>query len=1687
MGRLFTFNLLFILLFFLAAKSNLTAQTLTEPFSYSAGDNIGSNSTTTSGGVNNNWTTHSNTSGNSATINVIASSLSYPGLASSTGNKINMPGSNATVPRDVNRPTTIVGTPTVAYYSFLINVVDATQLAGTFSDNGYFISFGNTSGNSVTTLYGRIAIRSANAGANFRLGTQNTTGGTPSYTEFGSDLSFGTTYLIVLKYDFNGASNDISTLWVNPGSLGGSEPTGGVSNSSGTATTPTTFSSIALRNSSATPKADIDELRAGTTWESVTPSGVVATTVSVAAGINAAEPSTDGTFTVTLSSPAPAGGITVSYTLNGSATLSTDYSDELAGSIIIAESNTAGTITLTPSDDLDFEGTETINITLNSATSPYTIAIGTASINLNDNDAPPSVTVTAGVNGAEPSTNGTFTINLSSAAPLGGINVNYTLTGTAALNIDYSDVLSGVINIPQGNSSGTVTLTTNEDPDIEGTETIIITLNNASGGYGIGVPASATINLLDNDNPPIVINEVYGGGGNGGSLYKNDFIELYNNGNTSYSLAGWSVQYGSSTGTTWQVTPLSGSIPAHGYYLIQQAAGTTGGTADLPTPDAIGSIAMAAASGKVILVNTTTAQAGANPTGSSIVDKVGYGTANGFETAPAPLLTNTTSAQRAPIGFDTNNNSTDFTTQSTQTPKNSVTDITAPTISALSPANGSVNAPSAFTAVLTFNENVEKVTGSIVLRKLSDNSLVKTIDVSTSAVTVGGANVSFLIQGLAYNTSYYFEVSNGAFRDLSENPFAGFSGSGTWSFTTSAMPVGIVGNTYNFNTCSSLPDGFEFYSEVGPQLWGCTTFGRDASNLPLGSAPNGVQINGFSATNIPNVDWLISPSFDLTSTTYPLLSFWSRTAFNGEPLQLKVSIDYNGGDPASATWVDINGKFPGETSNAWTLSEYINLSAYKQSNVHFAFVYYSSNDDGARWTLDDILLQNSLTPPPPSLTVGTTGIQFGFTAAGNTSDKTFTFIGNDLTNNITLNATGPFTLSKDGSSFSSSLLYTVAEANNVFKTVYVRFTPPVNKQNFTGNIDIESGSLSADVALAGTSIDPAITLEVVNWNVEWFGSTVFGPTNEAQQEQNIKTILQNLNADIYALAEVVDETRLANVVNQMPGYAYVVGNYGSHTNINESNPSPLGEAQKLAFVYKTSVFSNISTMPLLSQGINSVADLTNPAYDYWASGRFPFMMSADVTLNCITKNVKFVLVHGKANTAPTTPSYNRRKSGADTLHYTLQQNYPNDNIMILGDFNDDLDQSITDGFTVTSWSSFTTDDDNYEALTLPLSLAGKRSTVTHDNVIDHVVVSNEFEPYYMSSTANILTDVTSLVSNYGSSTSDHYPVFTRYIFENTVAPQITNCPTVSPFCVNNTNTYTIPAFTASDDCGDVLTYSYSIAGTTTRSGNTNNASGTFNIGVSTITWTATDDWGNTATCQTTVTINANPTVTIPDAFALSSGTLANTVYIGYSPASSITLAASASGGAPGYNYSWSNSSMSSTTTVSPVVNTTYTVTITDQNNCQASANKQIVVMDIRAGKKLDKVTVCHNQSGTPKTMEVSQAETAIHLSHGDMLGVCGAASIITKGTTEKETPGNGKLAIVAMPNPSAKGFMLNVTGDAGSQLMLRVIDISGRIIETKNVTSNQSTRIGDNYRAGMYLAEVVQGNERKIVKLIKIQ
>ncbi|MFB7497937.1 endonuclease/exonuclease/phosphatase family protein [Streptomyces sp. NPDC056161] len=180
-------------------------------------------------------------------------------------------------------------------------------------------------------------------------------------------------------------------------------------------------------------------------------------------------------------------------------------------------------------------------------------------------------------------------------------------------------------------------------------------------------------------SPDAVISEVYGGGGNSGASLTNDFIELGNAGSAPFDLSGWSVQYlsGSPTASTkWQVTPLTGAVPAGGSYLVQEAKGAAGDTA-LPTPDATGTIAMSATSGTVALVHSTTAltclTAADCAADTTVKDLAGFGTAVVREGSPATGAGNTTSVARGAALTDTDDNSVDFT-GGTPSPRNSAGD-----------------------------------------------------------------------------------------------------------------------------------------------------------------------------------------------------------------------------------------------------------------------------------------------------------------------------------------------------------------------------------------------------------------------------------------------------------------------------------------------------------------------------------------------------------------------------------------------------------------------------------------------------------------------------------------------------------------------------------------------------------------------------------------------------------------------------------------------------------------------------------------------------------------------------------------------------------------------------------------------------------------------------------------------------
>ncbi len=170
----------------------------------------------------------------------------------------------------------------------------------------------------------------------------------------------------------------------------------------------------------------------------------------------------------------------------------------------------------------------------------------------------------------------------------------------------------------------------------------------------------------------IVISQIFGGGGNSGAPFRNDFIELLNTSNLPVDLSGWSIQYASATSATWAVTNLTARVLLPGqYYLVQLASGGTNGQM-LPPAEAVGSTNLAATAGKVALVNSPTALAGLCPTDSAIVDLVGYGSSTSCaEGRPSVAPGNALAILRLEGGcLDTQDNGNDFVTASPN-PRNS--------------------------------------------------------------------------------------------------------------------------------------------------------------------------------------------------------------------------------------------------------------------------------------------------------------------------------------------------------------------------------------------------------------------------------------------------------------------------------------------------------------------------------------------------------------------------------------------------------------------------------------------------------------------------------------------------------------------------------------------------------------------------------------------------------------------------------------------------------------------------------------------------------------------------------------------------------------------------------------------------------------------------------------------------------
>lgn len=235
-------------------------------------------------------------------------------------------------------------------------------------------------------------------------------------------------------------------------------------------------------------------------------------TVGVSDGV-AGEPGDNGKFKFTTTGTGT-GNITVRYTVTGTATPGVDYT-ALSGTLVIAR-NTTAEITVTPLDDAVLEGYETVTVAIDPDPAYSTHLDAAATLHLTDNDQP-IVNVTA-TNDAfsEASGTGKFWISRTGATTA-ALTVNYTLGGTATNGADFN-LLTGSATIPAAAAGVSVDLTSINDTDVEGTESVV--LNLAPGAYGIGF-GSATLYMADTETPAVQVrfaSSSASGGESGGTV-----------------------------------------------------------------------------------------------------------------------------------------------------------------------------------------------------------------------------------------------------------------------------------------------------------------------------------------------------------------------------------------------------------------------------------------------------------------------------------------------------------------------------------------------------------------------------------------------------------------------------------------------------------------------------------------------------------------------------------------------------------------------------------------------------------------------------------------------------------------------------------------------------------------------------------------------------------------------------------------------------------------------------------------------------------------------------------------------------------------------------------------------------------------------------------------------------------------
>ncbi len=265
------------------------------------------------------------------------------------------------------------------------------------------------------------------------------------------------------------------------------------------------------------------------------------------------------------------------------------------------------------------------------------------------------------------------------------------------------------------------------------------------------------------------------------------------------------------------------------------------------------------------------------------------------------------------------------------------------------------------------------------------------------------------------------------------------------------------------------------------------------------------------------------------------------------------------------------------------------------------------------------------------------------------------------------------------------------------------------------------------------------TLEIGNWNLEWFGKTLpgYGPYNDSLQQQLVAKSISASDIDIWALCEVSNTVAFDTLCRRLPQYTGMLCNY---------NPE-----QKTAILFKKDMFQ------MLSSQLVGTANK-----DSFSTARFPFEITLKTTQNSSIDTLKLLILHLKANTGSDSQkllAYNSRKRSSEWLKDYVSQSTKTAKIILLGDWNDDIDLSIHNNLP--SPFSAMINSNKGQFISKRLTDLQEATTTSYPETIDHQWVSNALLQYWLKDSIHTWR-LNQFILNYAQVCSDHYPVYSQY-------------------------------------------------------------------------------------------------------------------------------------------------------------------------------------------------------------------------------------------------------------------------------------------------------------------------------------